>query len=115
MKQADVDEYLRQALEPDSDTTRRVARQALSSPTLARSLSWRLVVAPAVLVLVAIVGSLWWRLGPSSSPAPAPALPSVVIVERAQRPAFEITNSGGVIAVITATGQVMAIVSGGTS
>ncbi len=114
MKQSDVDSYLRQVLEPEPGSARRVARQALRPPSPSpRRLRWRLVAAPAICVLVALAGSLWWSLG--SSPAPPAARPVVVEIRRTHRPAFEITNSGGVVAVTSPTGQVLAIVSGGNS
>ncbi len=100
-----VDVDLRQTLDPDQATVRRVVRQALeqTSPAPAGARPWRLAAVAAALVLAAISLSL---LVPKDPRPPGPSPSETATAEPA---ALQISNRGGLVTVTTPAGSKMVL------
>jgi hypothetical protein len=98
-----LDELLREALEPDPHTVRRVVRAALEpAPRRAPRLVWAAAAAGFIVAVGLIALSPWGRHEP---PAPAPPQPEAIVI----------SNQDGVLTVTTPSGCEWVSVGGSES
>jgi len=101
-----LDGLLKEALEPEPRTVRRVIRASLAAPERRRG--WRLVWAAAAAAFVLGVGLL--ALAPWRQAEPPPQQ-----LQAVQAEAIVISNEGGVLTVTTPSGCEWVSVAGGDS
>ena len=110
-----IDSALRSVFEPNPDTVRRVALEALAEKQQSRApflLRWVLV--PALFVIaIGFSGGLWWSSQQAVSPRPES--PQMIVLSSVEPAAYRIDNIGGVITVAKPNGQVMVVTTGGPS
>lgn len=99
-----LDEQLRESLNPKPGAASRVARGALAQPErppggLPR---WGWLAASLFFIALVAAGAWWGALPKAPEPTPPVA-------------AFHIENSGGLVTVVAPSGQVKALISGGSS